>query len=446
MSELLTLFTRAHKLLRAAADEAMSRHGVRVGQNLVLAVLWETDGLTPGELAGRLHLTTPTIVNTATRMEDAGLLTRGSRPRRRAARTALPHRTRPRRAAPGRGGTPAAGAAGHGDAHGRGAPPPAQRAHQDHQGDGGRRSGGVIRRCPPVRCRRERATPRPDRPAVAAGGRRDPADGSDRRPGPDAARRPAHRLGGRRARGVGRDPLLRHVRRLGPGRPGVRLRRDGLPADAGRAVRPRARASRAPAAARLAPGRHLGLRALAQADRGAVRDGRTRSRVPARQAQPLRHRHRPSPLPRRRGRPADGRLAPPPQVGPGPHPRLVHPARHGGGALPRPGRTGPPARGPPQRRRRPAAHRLDPRPRRRGGRRGCVRRRRGRPPGKGGRREGPGRAARAAAQDHVGGSRAPPPAGAARERRAPAGHRDRTPRHTAGPAWARWPRSAPTSH
>jgi DNA-binding MarR family transcriptional regulator len=76
VSELLTLFTRAHKLLRAAADEAMSRHGVRVGQNLVLAVLWEADGLTPGELAARLHLTTPTIVNTATRMEEAGLLTR----------------------------------------------------------------------------------------------------------------------------------------------------------------------------------------------------------------------------------------------------------------------------------------------------------------------------------------------------------------------------------
>src|SRR3569833_4417533 len=76
VSELLTLFTRAHNLLRAAADEAMSRHGVRVGQNLVLAVLWETDGLTPGELAGRLHLTTPTIVNTATRKEEASLLTR----------------------------------------------------------------------------------------------------------------------------------------------------------------------------------------------------------------------------------------------------------------------------------------------------------------------------------------------------------------------------------
>jgi MarR family transcriptional regulator, organic hydroperoxide resistance regulator len=76
VTELLRLFTRAHKLVRAAADDAMSRHGVRVGQNLVLEVLWESDDLTPGELAGRLHLTTPTVVNTATRMEAAGLLVR----------------------------------------------------------------------------------------------------------------------------------------------------------------------------------------------------------------------------------------------------------------------------------------------------------------------------------------------------------------------------------
>lgn len=76
MTELIRLLTRAQKLLRAAADEAMSQHGVRVGQNLVLEVLWQEDGLTPGELAGRLNVTTPTVVNTATRMEAAGLLER----------------------------------------------------------------------------------------------------------------------------------------------------------------------------------------------------------------------------------------------------------------------------------------------------------------------------------------------------------------------------------
>jgi MarR family transcriptional regulator for hemolysin len=76
MADLLTLFTQATKLLREAADEAMSRHGVRVGQHIVLSVLWEQDGLTPGEIARRLGAATPTIVNTATRMEEADLIVR----------------------------------------------------------------------------------------------------------------------------------------------------------------------------------------------------------------------------------------------------------------------------------------------------------------------------------------------------------------------------------
>jgi len=76
MADLLTLFTQAAKLLREAADEAMSQHGVRVGQHIVLSALWEQDGLTPGEIARRLGIATPTIVNTATRMEEAGLVAR----------------------------------------------------------------------------------------------------------------------------------------------------------------------------------------------------------------------------------------------------------------------------------------------------------------------------------------------------------------------------------
>src|SRR5579872_1620564 len=68
MTDLLALFTQAGKLLREAADEAMARHGVRVGQHIVLSALWDQDGLTPGEIARRL--------NTATRMEEAGLVTR----------------------------------------------------------------------------------------------------------------------------------------------------------------------------------------------------------------------------------------------------------------------------------------------------------------------------------------------------------------------------------
>jgi MarR family transcriptional regulator, organic hydroperoxide resistance regulator len=76
MDDLLSLFTQAAKLLREAADEAMTGHGVRVGQHIVLSALWDQDGLTPGEIAHRLGVATPTIVNTATRMEEAGLLTR----------------------------------------------------------------------------------------------------------------------------------------------------------------------------------------------------------------------------------------------------------------------------------------------------------------------------------------------------------------------------------
>ncbi|MEO3827257.1 MarR family transcriptional regulator [Actinomadura sp. B10D3] len=76
MDDLVRLLSRADKLLRAASDAALSEHGVRIGQNLVLEALWEQDGLAPGELAARLGLTTPTIVNTATRMETAGLVVR----------------------------------------------------------------------------------------------------------------------------------------------------------------------------------------------------------------------------------------------------------------------------------------------------------------------------------------------------------------------------------
>src|SRR5437879_644243 len=76
MSELTALFTRASKLWRNASDEAMKQHGVRVGQNLLLQVLWDADGLTPGELAERLQVSKPTVVKSANRMETAGLLTK----------------------------------------------------------------------------------------------------------------------------------------------------------------------------------------------------------------------------------------------------------------------------------------------------------------------------------------------------------------------------------
>lgn len=91
MTDLLALFTQAAKLLREAADDAMSQHDVRVGQHIVLRELWEQDGLTPGEIARRIGVATPTVVNTATRMAEAGLVTR--RPDRTDARLVRLHLT-----------------------------------------------------------------------------------------------------------------------------------------------------------------------------------------------------------------------------------------------------------------------------------------------------------------------------------------------------------------
>src|SRR3954471_9356331 len=74
--EFLDLHSRTAKALRAAAETAMRRHGLHLGQDLVLALLWKRDGSTPGEVAAALNVTTPTVVKTATRMTAAGLLTR----------------------------------------------------------------------------------------------------------------------------------------------------------------------------------------------------------------------------------------------------------------------------------------------------------------------------------------------------------------------------------
>lgn len=67
---------RSSKSLRAATDTALRRHGLRLGQNLLLAVLWENDGQTPGTIAAAVNVMTPTIVKMANRMATAGLIVR----------------------------------------------------------------------------------------------------------------------------------------------------------------------------------------------------------------------------------------------------------------------------------------------------------------------------------------------------------------------------------
>jgi DNA-binding MarR family transcriptional regulator len=76
MPEFLDLHSKTTKALRALAEAAMQRHGLHLGQNLLLAALWERDGRAPGEIAATLRVTPPTVVKMATRMTKAGLLTR----------------------------------------------------------------------------------------------------------------------------------------------------------------------------------------------------------------------------------------------------------------------------------------------------------------------------------------------------------------------------------
>lgn len=76
MPELLDLHGKTTKLIRAAADAAMRRHGLRLGQDHLLAALWEQDGRTPGEVAAAANVTTPAVTKLAARMADAGLLDR----------------------------------------------------------------------------------------------------------------------------------------------------------------------------------------------------------------------------------------------------------------------------------------------------------------------------------------------------------------------------------
>ncbi|MEV4266360.1 MarR family transcriptional regulator [Kribbella sp. NPDC049584] len=76
MPEFLELHSKTSKLLRAAADAAVQCHGLRLGQDHLLAALWAQDGRTPGEIAAAVNVTTPAVTKLATRLADSGLLER----------------------------------------------------------------------------------------------------------------------------------------------------------------------------------------------------------------------------------------------------------------------------------------------------------------------------------------------------------------------------------
>ncbi|WP_067667263.1 MarR family winged helix-turn-helix transcriptional regulator [Nocardia miyunensis] len=78
--DFLTVYWSTKRAVTMAATAAYARHGVYEGQQFILRTLWSQDGLTPGEVAKRLGLSTPTITRAATRMEAAGLLRREPHP------------------------------------------------------------------------------------------------------------------------------------------------------------------------------------------------------------------------------------------------------------------------------------------------------------------------------------------------------------------------------
>jgi DNA-binding MarR family transcriptional regulator len=55
----LDLHGRTNKADRAAANARIRRHGLHLGQDHLLALLWAEDGRTPGELAAALEVSTP---------------------------------------------------------------------------------------------------------------------------------------------------------------------------------------------------------------------------------------------------------------------------------------------------------------------------------------------------------------------------------------------------
>ena len=75
-----TAFWAAKHALSMATAAAFSRHGVHEGQQFILRQLWVEDGQTPGGIARRLGLATPTVTRAATRMEATGLLRREPHP------------------------------------------------------------------------------------------------------------------------------------------------------------------------------------------------------------------------------------------------------------------------------------------------------------------------------------------------------------------------------
>lgn len=72
----MPLLAAVSRGMKSNVERALVNIGVHAGQEFILQCLWPNDGQTPGELAKRIGVETPTITRAVQRMEAAGLVER----------------------------------------------------------------------------------------------------------------------------------------------------------------------------------------------------------------------------------------------------------------------------------------------------------------------------------------------------------------------------------
>jgi DNA-binding MarR family transcriptional regulator len=80
---LLRLLSSSFKRSRARLQRELDEQGVHAGQDYLIELLSEEDGLTVGEIAERIGIEVPTVVRTVQRMEANGLVAKQRDPRDR---------------------------------------------------------------------------------------------------------------------------------------------------------------------------------------------------------------------------------------------------------------------------------------------------------------------------------------------------------------------------
>jgi MarR family transcriptional regulator, organic hydroperoxide resistance regulator len=76
MDDFLAVLTSVSRAVKTHLEGKLLTYGVHAGQQFILESLWREDGLTPGELAQRIGVETPTVTRAAQRMEVTGLVRR----------------------------------------------------------------------------------------------------------------------------------------------------------------------------------------------------------------------------------------------------------------------------------------------------------------------------------------------------------------------------------